>query len=70
MFYVRLIDYLAHASYELTNIFMDQSQFSDPDFISGTHERENVQYKLLTDFDTRLFIRNMFDGQVWELVFY
>lgn len=70
MFYVRLINYLARASYELNNIFMDQSQFSDPDFISGTHERENVQYKLLTDFDTRFFIRNMFDGQVWELVFY
>jgi len=26
------------------NIFVDQSQFSDPDFISGTHQRENVQF--------------------------
>ena len=26
------------------NIFVDQSQFSDPDFISGTQQRENVQF--------------------------
>ena len=26
------------------NIFVDQGQFSDPDFISGTNERENVQF--------------------------
>jgi hypothetical protein len=26
------------------NIFVDQSQFSDPDFINGTHQRENVQF--------------------------
>ena len=26
------------------NIFVDQCQFSDPDFISGFHQRENVQY--------------------------
>jgi hypothetical protein len=26
------------------NIFVDQSQFSDPDFISGTYQRENVQF--------------------------
>jgi hypothetical protein len=25
-----------------TNIFVDQGEFSDPDFISGTHQRENV----------------------------
>jgi hypothetical protein len=25
------------------NIFVDQGQFSDSDFISGTHQRENVQ---------------------------
>ena len=25
------------------NIFVDQGQFSDPDFISGTHQRGNVQ---------------------------
>ena len=24
--------------------FMNQGQFSDPDFISGTHQRENVQF--------------------------
>ena len=24
--------------------FVDQGQFSDPDFISGTHQRENVQF--------------------------
>ena len=23
---------------------MNQGQFSDPDFISGTHQRENVQF--------------------------
>ena len=28
----------------LPNIFVDQGQFSDPDFISGTHQRENVQF--------------------------
>jgi len=27
-------------------IFVDQSQFSDPDFISGTHQRENVQFAM------------------------
>jgi hypothetical protein len=26
------------------NIFVDQGQFSDLDFISGTHQRENVQF--------------------------
>ena len=26
------------------NIFVDQGQFSDPDFISGTHQREKVQF--------------------------
>jgi hypothetical protein len=26
------------------NIFVDQCQFSDPDFISGTHQRKNVQF--------------------------
>jgi hypothetical protein len=27
------------------NIFVDQGQFSDPDFISGTHQMEkNVKY--------------------------
>ena len=25
-------------------IFVDKGQFSDPDFISGTHQRENVQF--------------------------
>jgi hypothetical protein len=23
---------------------VDQGQFSDPDFISGTHQKENVQF--------------------------
>ena len=27
-----------------SNIFLDQGQFSDPDFISGTHQRENVKF--------------------------
>ena len=26
------------------NIFVDQCKFSDLDFISGTHQRENVQF--------------------------
>ena len=26
------------------NIFMDQGQFSDPDFIIATRQRENVQF--------------------------
>jgi len=29
---------------KLPNIFVDQGQFSDPDFISGTHQRVNVQF--------------------------
>ena len=33
---------LAHANYEWPNIFVDQGQFSGPDFIRGT-QRENVQ---------------------------
>ena len=31
------------------NIFVDQSQFSDSDFINGIHQRENVQF---TDKET------------------
>ena len=26
------------------HIFVDQGQFSDPDFINSTHQRENVQF--------------------------
>jgi hypothetical protein len=26
------------------NIFSDQGQYSDPDFFSSTHQRENVQF--------------------------
>jgi len=26
------------------HIFVDQGQFSDPDLISSTHQRENVQF--------------------------
>jgi hypothetical protein len=26
------------------NIFVDQGQFSDPDFISSTHQRKNVKF--------------------------
>ena len=26
------------------NIFVDQGQFSDPDFISGTHQKKNVKF--------------------------
>ena len=26
------------------NILVDQGQFSDPDFTSGTHQRENVKF--------------------------
>ena len=26
------------------NIFVDQGQFSDQDFISKTHQRENIQF--------------------------
>jgi hypothetical protein len=33
---------LAHANYEWPNIFVDQGQFSGPDFIRGT-QRENIQ---------------------------
>jgi hypothetical protein len=25
-------------------MFVDQGQFSDPDFIGGTYQRENVQF--------------------------
>ena len=28
----------------LPNIFVDQDQFSDPDFISGLNQRENVEF--------------------------
>ena len=40
---ITLTDIFQHASYE-PNIFVDQGQFSDLDFISGTHQRENVQF--------------------------
>ena len=26
------------------NIFVNQGQYSEPEFISGTHQRENVQF--------------------------
>jgi uncharacterized protein YqiB (DUF1249 family) len=51
VFNVTLTDYLQYQSKFLhmrvtnwPNIFVDQGQFSDPDFISGTHQRENVQF--------------------------
>ena len=28
----------------MSNIFVDQGEFSDPDFITGTHHRENAQF--------------------------
>jgi hypothetical protein len=40
---VTLTDIFQHVSYE-PNIFVDQGHFSDPDFISRTHQRENVQF--------------------------
>ena len=30
--------------FELPNIFVDQGQFSDPDFIIGTHQRKKFQF--------------------------
>ena len=33
---------------------MDQGQFSDPDFISGTHQRENVQLPIKICHQTHL----------------
>ena len=54
------------------NIFVDQGQFSDPDFISSTHQRENVQLAV----DTRLlgilvrepvYILMCFTFVFWEL---
>ena len=51
------------------NIFMDQGQFSDPGFISGTHQKEDVQfadktkyplcfYKNLKNHDKTLMLNN------------
>ena len=37
------------------NIFVDQGQFSDPDFISGTHQRENVQFANNLTYDVEIF---------------
>jgi hypothetical protein len=33
---------------------VDQGQFSDPDFISGTHQRENVQLPIKICHQTHL----------------
>ena len=33
---------------------MDQGQFSDPDFINGTHQRENVQLPIKICHQTHL----------------
>ena len=38
MFYIRL------TNTNWPNIFVEQGQFSDPDFICDTHQRENVQF--------------------------
>ena len=35
---------MAHASYELTQYFLNQGQFSDPTFNSGIHQGEKVQF--------------------------
>ena len=43
VFNVRLTDIVQHASYK-PNIFVDQDQFSYPDFISGLNQRENVEF--------------------------
>ena len=40
-------DWLINLHMQVTNwhnIFVDQGQFSDPDFISGRHQRENVKF--------------------------
>jgi hypothetical protein len=41
------------------HIFVDQGQFSDPDLISSTHQRENVQFA-----DTFLYIRSSWVGKM------
>jgi hypothetical protein len=43
---------------------VDQNQFSDPDFISGTHQRENVQFanKLYLLLYTVLYLNVLLEG--------
>ena len=51
------------------NVFVDQGQFSDPDFISGTHQRENVKFVNKAFYwliDT--YIKTNF--YLWRLIFY
>jgi hypothetical protein len=40
---------------------VDQGQFSDPDFISGTHERENVQFADKLEYHIALFLGLSYD---------
>ena len=44
VFYVRLTDKLSMRVTNWPNIFVDQGQFTDSDFISGTHQMENGQF--------------------------
>ena len=37
------------------NILVDQGPFSDPDFISGTHQSENVQFADKLSYQVRIY---------------
>jgi hypothetical protein len=53
------------------NIFVDQCQFRDPDFISSTHQRENVQFHFIWKLGKiakaiNIFIKGFFSFcEVW-----
>ena len=53
------------------NIFVDQGQFSDPEFISGTHQREKVQFANKSMFSWLLLfcihIKKKFNQPIEEL---
>ena len=65
VFYIRL------TNTNWPNIFVEQGQSSDPDFISGTHQRENVQiankyiYRLMDQWNILIFTIAKLEAQQW-----
>jgi len=64
VFYVRLTVTLAHVT-KRPNIFVDQGQLSDIDFINGTHQWENAQFADKVDSMTMSKVENVY----WKFLY-
>ena len=64
MFYVRLTVTLAHVT-KRPNIFVDQGQLSDLDFINDTHQWENTQFAVKVESMTMSKVENVY----WKFLY-